>query len=96
MARTPLSQIERRNAAILEYMHGHSSVTVDELAPYLNVSEITVRRDLNYLLGAKMILRTGAGRYSLNEDPSFDVDLFQRYSLHHAEKVSIARAALEG
>ena len=95
MARTPLSQIERRNAAILEYMHGHSSVTVDELAPYLNVSEITVRRDLNYLLGAKMILRTGAGRYSLNEDPSFDVDLFQRYSLHHAEKVSIARAALE-
>ena len=62
MARTPLSQIERRNAAILEYMHGHSSVTVDELAPYLNVSEITVRRDLNYLLGAKMILRTGAGR----------------------------------
>lgn len=95
MARTPLSEIEQRNAHTLEYMHGHSSVTVEELSRFLKVSAVTVRRDLNYLLNEKMVLRTSAGHYALNEDPSFDVALFQRYSAHHREKVAIARKALE-
>ena len=94
MARTSLSAIEQRNTRMLEYMHDHSSVTVEELAQYLHVSEVTVRRDLNYLLNEKMILRTSAGHYALNEDPSFDVALFKRYSAHHLEKSMIARAAL--
>ena len=94
MARTPLSAIEKRNARMLEYMHGHSSVTVEELAHYLQVSEVTVRRDLNYLLNEKMILRTSAGHYALNEDPSSDVALFKRYAAHHLEKSMIALAAL--
>ena len=94
MARTPLSEIERRNAKTLEYMHYRNSVTVEELAQFLNVSEVTVRRDLNYLLNEKMVLRSSAGRYSLNEDPSFDAALFQHYSQHHREKVSIAQTAI--
>ena len=94
MARSPFSKIEHRNESILKYMHSHPTVTVEELAHFLNVSEITVRRDLNSLLDAKMITRVRAGQYSLNQDPSFDVALFQRYSLHHAEKAAIARAAL--
>ena len=32
MARTSLSEIEQRNNRTLEYMHNHSSVTVEELA----------------------------------------------------------------
>lgn len=95
MARTSLSEIEQRNNRTLEYMHNHSSVTVEELAQYLQVSTVTVRRDLNYLLNEKMVLRTSAGHYALNEDPSFDVALFQRYSAHHLEKTAIARAALD-
>ena len=31
MARTSLSAIEQRNTRMLEYMHDHSSVTVEEL-----------------------------------------------------------------
>ena len=53
MARTSLSEIEQRNNRTLEYMHNHSSVTVEELAQYLQVSTVTVRRDLNYLLNEK-------------------------------------------
>lgn len=94
MARTPIFEIKRRNERELEYMHSRSNVTVEELAVFLGVSEVTVRRDLNYLLGTKMVLRSSAGHYSLNEDPSFDVALFQRYSLRHHEKTQIARSAL--
>ena len=75
-------------------MHYRTSVTVEELAQFLKVSEVTVRRDLNYLLNEKMVLRSSVGRYSLNEDPSFDAALFQQYSSHHREKVSIAHAAI--
>ena len=64
MARTSLSEIEQRNNRTLEYMHNHSSVTVEELAQYLQVSTVTVRRDLNYLLNEKMVLRTSAGHYA--------------------------------
>lgn len=94
MARTPLSQIEERNKIELEYMHCKNNVTVSELAKKLSVSEITIRRDLNHLIGEKMVQRSSSGRYSLYEDPSFDVELFKRYSANHVEKVQIARTAL--
>lgn len=52
--------VERRKA-IINYLKENGSITVEELAEKLEVSNMTIRRDLKYLEDANLVARTFGG-----------------------------------
>lgn len=56
--------VERRRNRIVEMMQDNPEVRVDELARILEVSLITIRRDLQYLEEQKLLVRTYGGAVS--------------------------------
>jgi DeoR/GlpR family transcriptional regulator of sugar metabolism len=57
---------ERRNR-ILDYIKQNRSVRIEELASTLDVSEATVRRDLDWLANEGLISRTHGGAVILKK-----------------------------
>jgi len=95
MGKNSRDGIELRRKEILRCMSAQSNLTIDDLAERVGASSVTIRRDINELLAKKMVIRSAAGRFSLLNDPAFDERYFRRYSAQHAEKVAIARAAID-
>jgi len=54
----------RRQKAILELLRKNSQITVSKLARDFNVSEVTIRRDMNSLAKEGKLLRTYGGAAS--------------------------------
>jgi DeoR family transcriptional regulator of aga operon len=78
---------------ILDRLADRGSVDVEDLARDLGVSSATVRRDLETLHEQHLLERTHGGAVAING--LYELPLRYRGSLHHEEKVRIARAALE-
>lgn len=90
---TDLLPAERR-ARILEQTRAHGSVRVASLAQTLNVSEMTVRRDLDQLAHQGELHKVHGGARlaapgSASEEPGF----LRKSRLHQAQKSAVARAA---
>ncbi|MCZ8148554.1 MAG: DeoR/GlpR family DNA-binding transcription regulator [Roseomonas sp.] len=94
----PVRLARARQAAILERLAAVGDVTVSSLAATLQVSEMTIRRDLALLERQGQIERTHGGavppppRHPVTldrEEPTFDARLRQR----HEAKAAIAQAA---
>ncbi|SNZ02850.1 transcriptional regulator, DeoR family [Terribacillus aidingensis] len=84
---------ERRNV-ILGKLNENEKIDIDALAAELNVSAMTIRRDLNYLEEQKQIIRTLGGAIlnkSLVEESSFST----KEGKHSSEKQRIAKKAAE-
>jgi len=69
-------------------------VTVDELSKNFNVSQITIRSDLQLLHEDGKIIRTHGGALKISGS-SFDLPLSVKETRHHEEKYLIGKAALE-
>jgi DeoR/GlpR family transcriptional regulator of sugar metabolism len=85
---------ERRQQAILEELERSGSVTVAVLSRSLEVSDMTVRRDLEELSARNLLRKVHGGAVPVPKaaaEPHF----VQKQKLHRAEKRAIARAALE-
>jgi DeoR family transcriptional regulator, aga operon transcriptional repressor len=80
-----------RLSAILEHLTRNGSVAVDELAHELEVSQATVRRDLQQLEGQKLIRRTHGG--AVARSVHYELPLRYRSVQHAEEKQRIAAAA---
>lgn len=76
---------ERRNQ-ILEIMKGNPEVRVDELAKKLEVSLITIRRDLQYLEEQRRVVRFygGASAISPEEAVENEVQMYRRLIAKYA------------
>ncbi|MBS1813850.1 MAG: DeoR/GlpR transcriptional regulator [Acidobacteria bacterium] len=85
--------IEERRQHILSIIEKDGRVLVDELSNSLNLSKITIRKDLDYLESRDLLLRTHGGalpkRTGTLVDPSFE----EKTHLHHEEKLRIAQEA---
>jgi DeoR family transcriptional regulator of aga operon len=81
---------ERRHR-ILDLLREHGRVTVEELASRFATSAVTIRTDLAALETAGSLERTHGGAL-LNRE-SDDQPIAVKKTLHHAEKVRIAKAA---
>jgi DeoR/GlpR family transcriptional regulator of sugar metabolism len=83
----------QRHAYILERLRAHGAVRVSELMRELNVSDMTVRRDLELLEGQGLLLKVHGGatlqRESAVHEPGFDT----KRALEHEAKLAIARRA---
>ncbi len=86
----------QRHDLILDAVRRQGSVRVRELAELLNVSDMTVRRDLDLLAGRNLVDKvhggaTRVGNQSSNE-PGFEAK--QRRQQHEKDRIAAAAAAL--
>lgn len=83
----------QRHAYILERLRSEGAVRVSELMRELDVSDMTVRRDLEVLEGQGHLLKVHGGatllRDSAVHEPGFDT----KRTLEHEAKLAIAQAA---
>ncbi len=85
---------EERRSKIIEYLQEHSRASVQELSKIFQVSESTVRRDLQELEGDKLLKRTHGGALCL-ENVNFEPAFMEREDKFRREKENIARKAAE-
>ncbi|MGC2399613.1 MAG: GntR family transcriptional regulator [Acidobacteriaceae bacterium] len=85
---------EERRRRIIEMLHHSERITVSDLLQRFGVSRVTARADLDYLAGQGALVRSHGGALK-NMDPRSDYPLQLKQTLHHAEKVRIASAAVK-
>jgi DeoR/GlpR family transcriptional regulator of sugar metabolism len=85
---------EERRRAVMDLLEKQGRVTVEELTRQFGVSAVTARGDLDVLSTSGALVRSHGGAVRpLN--PVQDYPLKIKKSIHHAEKIRIARAATQ-
>ncbi|MGB9803409.1 DeoR/GlpR family DNA-binding transcription regulator [Desulfofundulus sp.] len=85
---------EERRQKILELLERDQVVKVPDLSAYFNVSEATIRRDLQELEEAGYLKRTHGGAIS-NQAATFEPSLAEKEDQYQAEKIAIAEIAVQ-
>lgn len=78
---------------ILSLVEKQGSITVSELEGILDVSAITVRRDIKELHQKQLLQRTHGGAISNTNLKNQNLNYSERKEIHLAEKIKIAAAA---
>lgn len=84
---------KERLQLILSLINHHGEISVHELEQELNVSTMTIRRDLDTLDEQKMIKRIHGGAMSLTFGQTKQLDYSKRMEIHLSEKLAVAQAA---
>lgn len=85
---------EERYRKILECLHEYKTVTVIQLVDALNVSESTIRRDLNSLASMKKIIKVHGGATVFNDNFNFNEHPVEaKEKMFTDEKSAIAKYA---
>ncbi len=85
----------QRQALILDRVRASGAVRVVELARELDVSDMTVRRDLEVLHEQGLLEKVHGGATALSGLASYEPGFTAKTSLQQAEKAAIAAAAVE-
>ena len=83
---------QQRWAAIIDQCRQHASVSVAELVQLLNVSEATIRRDLQQMEDLNMVSRLHGGA-RLNDDQSAEPPMLIKSETNVSSKNQVARLA---
>ena len=87
---------EERREEILKEMETNGKVMVTELAKKFHVSEMTIRRDLNFIESSEVVRRVHGGAVlSLGNRDHEEPPTLDRMNLMAAEKKRIAKAAAD-
>src|SRR6266446_1888741 len=84
----------KRQTDLVELLQVRGQMLVVDIAEYFQVSEDTVRRDLDSLAERGALTRTHGGAVAMTALVHRDSPFFQRLNSHTAEKQRIARAAV--
>jgi len=87
--------IDERRQHILSLIQSHGRVVVGELSRSLGISQITIRKDLEFLQAKGLIQRTHGGALRLQSGALFDPSIQEKQKQHSQEKHRIALAAAE-
>lgn len=82
--------MNKRQSAIVNIVNTNNKVSVNKLAEELNVSEVTIRKDLNLLSNYGVIIRQHG--YAMKKN---SVDVRNRLSVNYDIKTKIAKKAAE-
>jgi DeoR family transcriptional regulator of aga operon len=85
--------IEERRQHILALIQSEGRVLVEELSSNLDISKITIRKDLDYLEAKELLIRTHGGALPSHAGALSDPTIQEKEELYHDEKVKIAKAA---
>lgn len=89
-----ISSSKGRRSAILQILKQNSNVSVSELSRQFEVSEVTIRKDLNMLRDRSLLVRTRGGAIMHTTGRQDDDTNIRLKSLaHFREKQAIGRAA---
>lgn len=89
------ANVEKRRRSILSLLHEHEILTVKEISRKFNVSEVTVRRDLDTLSERNLVERTH-GAACLNHKLIRDMPFFsEKRESNMEEKDRVAKKAAE-
>ena len=87
---------EERRQLILRWILKEGSITLKELEKRLNISLMTIRRDLNVLEKQHRIKRVRGGAIKNNNNIHFlEMQSSDRKKIHHVEKTLISKYAVE-
>jgi DeoR/GlpR family transcriptional regulator of sugar metabolism len=86
--------IEERQNHIIELLQEYGRITVKELCQLFNVSNVTIRSDLNDLEKQDLLVRTHGGAMS-TEKSSPEIPFNLRMKKHSEEKERMAKAAAD-
>lgn len=85
--------IGERRQHILGLLQNQGRVLVTELSQVLGISQITIRKDLDYLQSKGLVQRTHGGALPVSTGAMFDPSLQEKQKQHSLEKQRIAGAA---
>ncbi|MCY6484135.1 DeoR/GlpR family DNA-binding transcription regulator [Clostridium aestuarii] len=86
--------LEERRKNIIEYLQKHGKAEVEQLSKKLDVSAMTIRRDLAYLQEKGLIVRTHGGAIC-NPVQNYEIPYLSKESINKEEKEKIGKAAVE-
>lgn len=84
---------EERWRAILDILSAHGKIRVNELSERMNVSEATVRRDLEAMQGQGLLLRTHGGAMLASQPTALEISFDESQTRLLPEKTAIGREA---
>lgn len=84
---------EQRQSHILELIRRDGAVRVSELVRSLEVSDMTIRRDLSVLAEAGLVQKVHGGATLVTDSAVFEPSFTAKSTLQRSEKRDIARAA---
>ena len=87
-----MTSIAERHKYILESLAKNGFIKVNEIAKELEVTPVTIRKDLKHLEEKKLLYRTHGGASPVNPLTS-DIDVHEKEKLRKEEKKRIATAA---
>ena len=87
--------IDERRQHVLSLIQRDGRVLVSELSETLGISQITIRKDLDFLESRGLVWRSHGGALAPRNGALFDPALKEKEHQHSAEKVRIAKAAIE-
>jgi len=82
-----------RRMKILKKLSLHDQVFVNELSKEFEVSEVTIRNDLEQLESKNLLIRARGGAMSTTQVVSQDLQLGEKHKLNMNEKARIGKAA---
>ncbi len=85
--------IEERRQHILSIAQSEGRVRVRDLSKALGISQITIRKDLDYLQAKGLLQRSHGGALPAQPGALFDPSLQEKEKSHHYEKERIGAAA---
>lgn len=88
-----MKNITDRHEYILKKIKENSKVTIQELCEEMNVSSVTIRKDLKLLEEKSLLFRTKGGASS-NNPYAIDRPILIKESINSDEKIKIAKAAV--
>jgi DeoR family transcriptional regulator of aga operon len=88
-----LMMAEERRQKILSLLHSDGRVLVTNLSKVFNLSQITIRKDLDSLHSRGLVQRSHGGALPPSSSTLFDPSLQEKQQLHTQEKQRIAAAA---
>lgn len=87
--------IDERRQHIVQLIQRHGRVLVSELSHELQISRITIRKDLEYLQSKGLVQRSHGGALRIQSGAMVDPTLQEKQKQYSAEKQRIAAAAVK-
>jgi DeoR family transcriptional regulator, aga operon transcriptional repressor len=87
--------IDERRQYILELVQKQGRALVTDLSSELKISQITIRKDLDWLQSQGLIQRSHGGALRITSSALADPTLQEKQKHHHLEKQKIAAAAVK-
>jgi len=87
--------IDERRQQILSLIQTQGRVLVGELSGSFGISQITIRKDLEYLQSKGLVQRSHGGALRIQSSALFDPTLKEKQKQHSQEKLRIAAAAMK-